>query len=195
MNNDLFSLKARVPWPQLLEWAAFEVVKDQGHKGTAHCERHGVDKDPSLHWHEEKGFYCFACAHGGDKIDFLMWVLGLDFLGAKNYLYQLAGVPVEFKRSTKQQLSIKKHDKNLELYRVFKLELDLTRFSYQVRKTILTNELQALEENKGRLRLSDYYSQQQILDYKLALLDEEDVSVCVHLKKKLENYGRKYLVR
>jgi len=59
----------------------------------------------------------------------------------------------------------------------------------------LTNELQALEENKGRLRLSDYYSQQQILDYKLALLDEEDVSVCFHLKKKLENYGRKYLVR
>ncbi len=87
----------------------------------------------------------------------------------------------------------KNPDKDLELYRVFKLELDVTQFSYQVRKSILTHQLQALEENKEQVCLSDYYNQQQILDYKLALLDEENVSVCFHLKKKLENYGRKCL--
>jgi len=63
-------------------------------------------------------------------------------------------------------------------------------------KTMLCRKvLNTLEEDKERVDLSDYYRQQQILDYKLALLDEEDVSVCFHLKKKLENYGRKYLVR
>jgi len=199
MNNDLFSVKARIAWPQLLEWAGFQVVKDQGHKGTARCCRHGEDRTPSFFWNEERGFFCHGCAHGGDKIDFLMWVLGSDFLGAQTYLYQLAGISVEFNRSTKHHRSTKKHEKHLnkdlKLYRVFKLELDVSQLSYQVRKSILTHQLQALEENKEQVCLSYYYNQQQILDYKLALLDEEDVSVCFHLKKRLENYGRKYLAR
>ena len=199
MTDDLQSVKAMVSWPQIIHSVAWKIAKNRGDNGSAHCERHGVDKDPSLHWHEEKGFYCFACAHGGDKIDFLMWVLGSDFLGAKTYLYQLAGISVEFNRSTKHHRSTKKHEKHLnkdlELYRVFKLELDVSQLSYQVRKSILTHQLQALEENKEQVCLSDYYNQQQILDYKLVLLDEEDVSVCFHLKKRLENYGRKYLAR
>ncbi len=198
-QENLHAVKLSVFWSQLIQSIGWEIGKNGTDKGSAHCQKHGTDSKASLHWHEQKGFYCFACAHGGDKIDFIMWVLGLDFLGAKNYLFQLAGVPVEFRASTKQHKSTRKRDKNLEkdleLYRVFKLDLDVTRFSYQARKSILTNELQALEENKERASLSDYYSQQQILDYKLALLDEEDVSVCFHLKKKLENYGRKYLVR
>ena len=194
-QENLHTVKQSVFWPQLIQSVGWEVGKSGTDKGTAHCQKHGTDSKASFHWHEEKGYYCFACARGGDKIDFLAWVLACDFLGAKNYLYQLAGVPVEFKCSTKQQQSIKKRDKDLELYRVFKLELDVTQFGYQARKTILINELQALEENKERVNLSDYYSQQQILDYKLSLLDEDQVSVCFHLKKKLENYGRKYLVR
>ena len=193
-QENLHAIKQSIFWPLIFQSFGWEVGKNDNNKGTVHCQKHGVDSKASIHWHEEKGFYCFACAYGGDKIDFLMWVLGSEFLGAKNYLYQLAGVPVEFKHSTKQHKSTKKLDKNLdkdlELYRVLKLDLDVTRFNYQVRKTILTNELQALEENKERVCLSDYYNQQQILDYKLSLLDEDQVSVCFNLKKKLENYGR-----
>ena len=197
---DLAAVKQSISWPQLLESVGWQIGKNGTDKGTVHCQKHGADKHPSLHWHEGKGFYCFACAHGGDKIDFLMWVLGSDFLGAKNYLYQLAGIPVEFKQSTKEQQSTTKKrdqnlDKNLELYRVFKLELAVTQFSFQVRKTTLTHQLQALDENREGVSLSEYFNKQQILDYKLAALDEEDVSVCFQLKKKLENYGRKYLAR
>ena len=197
MNNDLFSVKAMVPWPLLLEWAAFEVTKDQGHMGKARCCRHGEDRTPSLSWDEEKGFYCHGCSFGGDKIDFVRWIQNCDFKTAKQILYDFAGVVMPHLEpkisSSDSQVNESSSTVNLDIYRLLKSHRAADQLLHQVQVTRLTRELRELEERKLSMGLDKYYSEQQRIELELNNLDEQHIALDFKNKKKIRNYYGKYI--
>ena len=191
--NDLEEVKTRVPWPQIFNEAGVEVIKNK-----ARCNRHGEDKNPSINFDESKGlFYCFGCNFGSDKIGFLEWSLGIDFLTAKKLLYLMAGVPLpEYgRRIQKGKKSIHPITPEMRLYRILRLEAEVTDFEFRVKKQILQNDLLNLEDEISKIGLSKYYSRQQIIDMRLAELDNRHIYQNFKLKSKIRDYAKRYLRR
>ena len=136
-KDDLDSIKQQVSWPQIIQSIDWQVGKNGDHKGSAHCQKHGVDKTPSLFWNEEKGFYCQGCAYGGDKLKFLIWALNSDFITAKRHLYQLAGIPLPHYDGTTECGSRNNKPPNLSTERDDHLKLfQLMRMDKHVQVTI-----------------------------------------------------------
>ena len=55
-------------------------------RGTASCPLHS-DKTPSFKYYKEQNtWWCFSCGQGGDVIDLVMKMEGLDFIGAVKQL-------------------------------------------------------------------------------------------------------------
>jgi len=68
----------------------------RNHKGL--CPFH-AEKTPSFMVNEELGLYkCFGCGAGGDVINFLMEIEGIDFIEALTRLAERVGIKIEFKR-------------------------------------------------------------------------------------------------
>jgi len=62
------------------------------------------EKTPSFFVNPERGsYYCFSSGQGGDALNFIEKMEGVDFKGALKILAEKAGVPLEFSRSGQDQ--------------------------------------------------------------------------------------------
>ena len=84
MNVDLHSLKAAVPFAELVA-----ETHDVGRDGKVLCPVHS-DHTPSCHIYRD-GFKCFSCGAHGDAVDWLEQVHGLSTSEAITELEQRAG--------------------------------------------------------------------------------------------------------
>ena len=97
-------IKARLDIVQVL--GEYLQLKKSGSRFTALCPFHH-EKTPSLSVSPQNQFsHCFGCNEGGDIIDFLMKLEGLDFIEARDVLARKAGVevrPEDAKRDTERR--------------------------------------------------------------------------------------------
>ena len=71
-------------------------LKRAGQRMKGLCPFHS-EKTPSFTVNAERGFYhCFGCGEGGDTIDFLMKVQGLDFVEAVEQLARRSGFTLHY---------------------------------------------------------------------------------------------------
>ena len=78
-------------------------LKKSGRSYSACCPFH-AEKTPSFSVSPDKGlYYCFGCRVGGDAIDFLMRLRGLDFQAAARQLAHTAGVEVAAPSATAER--------------------------------------------------------------------------------------------
>lgn len=78
-------------------------LKRAGQRMKGLCPFHS-EKTPSFTVNPERGFYhCFGCGEGGDTIDFLMKVQGLDFVEAVEQLARRTGFTLHYEDLTSGQ--------------------------------------------------------------------------------------------
>ena len=69
------------------------------------CPFHG-EKTPSLKVYPgNRGWHCFGCGEGGDVIDFVMQLFGLDFAGAVDRLNTDFGLCLERRTRSRREIS------------------------------------------------------------------------------------------
>jgi hypothetical protein len=62
-------------------------------RNRARCPIHDGDSRTSLSVDEDRGYHCFVCGSGGDKLDFIKVVLKTDFPGAMRWFGLKPGKP------------------------------------------------------------------------------------------------------
>ena len=85
----------------MLEYASKTVdFKQKGKNFIAHCPKH-IDKTPSLTINvEDNYFFCFSCKHGGNLLEWLIYMEGLKFPQAVEKVSKLSGIAMhEYKIS------------------------------------------------------------------------------------------------
>jgi DNA primase len=88
---DVEALKASITIEQVFDW--LELPWPMLGRNIP-CPLHN-DKDPSFHVYEEtNSWYCFGCLKGGDIIDLVEAVEGIDFLMAVQRLGEWSGSPI-----------------------------------------------------------------------------------------------------
>lgn len=77
----------------------YVALKKMGRNQKGLCPFH-AEKTPSFMVNEELGLYkCFGCGAGGDVINFLMEIEGMDFVEALSRLAERVGIKIEYKNS------------------------------------------------------------------------------------------------
>ena len=88
-------------------------LKKNGRRYVGLCPFHS-EKTPSFGVSPDKGLYhCFGCGVGGDVIDFVQRIDGLDFVDAVKQLAQEFGVPIAEREETPKEKAQRTHKEKM----------------------------------------------------------------------------------
>jgi len=125
-KDDITALKDMVDINYLLDSLGIRATKESSKEVRAACIIHGGDNKSAFRFNKDKRTWvCFTHGcndiHGNDIISLIRAVMGLDFMGALNYLKELVGDISSYKKSIDKHKFKKESDQFIEQYSKHKI--------------------------------------------------------------------------
>lgn len=96
MNQQTVALCKKISLEQVFKHFNIEYPNGVGHIKCPFPAHNATGQTPSFKFYDESNsFFCWGCHKGGDAINFVMGMRGVDFLTAAQYLVEVFKVKVE----------------------------------------------------------------------------------------------------